>query len=158
MLLSNWLIIHKSLLLRVAKNWIALDFNLSSKAFHENFFVHLSVFVVKYGISFEQKAPLLLQAHANSSWCCGSGMFATAPPRKEGGGGFFSCLFCSHIFYKIVNNFIFEQVQEKIWANLKNIKITFYPKIFTKRAKIWVGDPSPVSGKIKSTGSRSATL
>ncbi len=50
-------------------------------------------------------------------------------------------LFCGHKFHKIVNYFIFEMLEKKIWANFQRIIDLFTQKIVTKLSKIWVWDP-----------------
>jgi hypothetical protein len=72
--------------------------------------------------------------------------------------------FYSHKFNKIVNYFMFEMLNKKIWANFQRIIDLFTQKIFTKLSKIWVWDPGseirkkpnphPGSRGQKGTGSR----
>ncbi len=72
--------------------------------------------------------------------------------------------FCSHKFYKIGNNFIFEMLKKKIWANFQRIIELFTQKFVTKLSKIRVWDPGseirkkpfpdPGSRGQKGTGSR----
>jgi hypothetical protein len=58
---------------------------------------------------------------------------------KEGGEkNFLSYLFYSHKFNKIVDYFMFEMLNKKIWANFQRIIDFFTPKIVTKLSKIWV--------------------
>ncbi len=66
---------------------------------------------------------------------------------------FLSSFLCSHKFHKIENNFYFEVLKKKIWANFQRIVEFFTQKIVSKFSKIWVWDP----GKTYS-GSGSATL
>ncbi len=49
--------------------------------------------------------------------------------------------FCSHKSHKIENNFIFEMLKKKFWANFQRIIEFFILKIVTKLLKIWVWDP-----------------
>jgi hypothetical protein len=50
-------------------------------------------------------------------------------------------MFCSHIFHKIENYFIFEMLKKIIWANFQRIIELFTQKIVNKLSKIWVWDP-----------------
>ncbi len=61
---------------------------------------------------------------------------------KREGSTKISChtFFCSHKFHKIVNYFIFELLQNKIWDNFQRITRLFIQKIVTKLSKIWVWD------------------
>ncbi len=47
----------------------------------------------------------------------------------------------SHKFYKIENNFSFEVLKKKIWANFQRIIELFTQNIVTKVSKIRVWDP-----------------
>jgi hypothetical protein len=49
--------------------------------------------------------------------------------------------FHCHKFNKIVNYFLFEMPNKKIWANFQRIIELFTHKIVTKLSKIWVWDP-----------------
>ncbi len=64
----------------------------------------------------------------------------------------FLYLFYSHKFNKIVNYFMFEMLNKKIWANFERMIELFTQKIVTKLSKIWVWDPG--SRGQKGTGSR----
>jgi hypothetical protein len=66
-------------------------------------------------------------------------------------------MFCSHIFHKIENYFIFEMLKKIIWANFQRIIERFTQKIAKKLSKIWVWDPRSGIRK-KLSGSGSATL
>jgi hypothetical protein len=97
--------------------------------------------------------PNWLSGFASHLWkqdaanqCCGSGLFIPDPdfypfripdPKtatKEWGWKkiCFQTFFCSHKFHKIENNFYFEVLKKKIWANFQRIVEFFTQKFVTK--------------------------
>jgi hypothetical protein len=61
--------------------------------------------------------------------------------KERGEKKLLSYLFYSHKFNKIVNYFMFEMLNKKIWDNFQRVIELFTPKIVTKLSKIWVWDP-----------------
>jgi hypothetical protein len=82
-------------------------------------------------------------------------------PTKEMDEKKLSYLFCSHKYHRCENNFIFELMKKKIWANLQRIKELSTQKIFTNPSKnrFEIRDPEkpicdPGFGVKNGTGSR----
>ncbi len=53
----------------------------------------------------------------------------------------YGTFYCSHIYHKNVNYFIFKQEKKNIWTNLQRILVLFTKKPVTKLSKIWVWYP-----------------
>jgi hypothetical protein len=56
-------------------------------------------------------------------------------------------LFCSHKFHKTENNFVFELLKKKIWANFQRIIELFMQKMSLSSQKYGFGIWDPGSGK-----------
>jgi hypothetical protein len=61
--------------------------------------------------------------------------------KERGEKNLLSHLFCSHMFLKIENYFIFEMLKKKIWPIFQRIIELFTQKFVSKLLKIWVWDP-----------------
>ncbi len=66
--------------------------------------------------------------------------------KREGWKNCCHTFFCSHKFHKIENQFIFEMVKKKIWANFQRIKELFTQKIVTSSHKYGFGIRDPRFG------------
>ncbi len=97
--------------------------------------------------------------------CCGSGMFipdpdfvhpgsriripdSTTSPKEEGK------IFCGHKYHKIVNNFIFEEIEKIFLAKTLRIIILSSEKFVNSYKKYEVWDPGSRTQGKKGTGSR----
>ncbi len=57
--------------------------------------------------------------------------------KREGWKNLLSYILRIRQYHNIKNNFIFEQVKKKLWANLQKIIELFTPKTVIKLSKIW---------------------